>query len=232
MYHKYLDRIQNRNVYYEDFHVVRDDRPVVLVSTAALWNHTELIRLLMERKSDWHIVVSQHQCDHVEMYQRFVDEGVTVLIPESCDYDNPERDHGYNPTIQDSLDFARQLYWADVVVNMAGTASLEAMILGTPAVNVRSPGEHANEKEAKKSMAHFGPGCHYADVLPGETTFLAENFQDVPSKIELALQGMDDTRKEKIELMLDDVLSTQSMNATREFTGAAEKVAAMVESVL
>lgn len=210
IYNKYWNEItrSDLNPYFTKFEVPDDGKPVIMVSTAALWDHHRVIQKLLEHKDQWHIVVSQHQCDHVEMYMDTMQKGATIIIPESCNPDDPGRDHGYMPSIQDSLDYARQLYHADVVVNMAGTAGLEAMILNTPVVNVRTPGPTGSEQEFSKSMSHYMPGAHYSDVRAGETSGLAETPEDVPALVnEFITNGLTDERSAAIWTMLEDILS-------------------------
>lgn len=208
---------------------VPDDLPVIMISTAALWDHHVLIEEFLSRKDKWHVVVSQHQCDHVEMYEDLKEKGAFVIIPDGCDIDDPTIDHGYLPSIKDSINYARQLAHADIVVNMAGSASLEAMILGTPVINIRTPGPKGSEREHSKSLSHYMPGAHYVDVHAGRTSYLVAIPEEAPAMAEHLLSSGED-RKDSIREMLKDVLSITfdddipSANATGNICNAIESL--------
>jgi hypothetical protein len=205
IYGEYYDEIVDHNPF-------DPDKRNVLVCTSTLWNHDAIIEKLLENDTN-HIIVRQHFTDPVELYRKYSKNhsNCNVLLPESVDWDSPERDHEYNPSIQDLVDYARQLYHADVVVNIAGTPTLEALMLGTPVVNVNKLPDDALPKDHGKIYGHYGPGAHYVDVKAGETSYVVSDIDDLLGAVETAMvvpfKKMDLDRKAAIDYMLSDILS-------------------------
>jgi hypothetical protein len=184
--------------------------PTILVCTSSLWDHTYALERLCENE-DWDVIARIHFTDPVEMYDDLENEygNFVKWIPESVHIDSPERDHDYDPTVNDLIEYARQLYHADVVVNFAGTSTLEALMLGTPVVNLYKMQEEATHKEHQKLFAHYGPGGHFEDVRAGATSYLADHPDQLVDVVNRALQetGWDSHRESEVKTMLRDMLT-------------------------
>ena len=205
------------------------DKPIVLVCTATLWDHKPMIRILCEQ-TKYRVIVRQHFTDPVEAYT-YNKEGLDyeVVLPKGIDENSPEREHNYDPTVDDLVDYARQLYSADVVFNVAGTSTMEALIVDTPVVNLYKVDEKAREVEHRKLFAHYGPGSHYNDVRAGDTSFLAESVEDIPNKIDMALGGMDADRRMHVRDMLYDVATLRFLNGQPTII-ATERILRAIET--
>jgi hypothetical protein len=218
VYGKHYDAIESRDPY-TGSRVVEEnpDGPVVLVCGSSLWHHGFLLDILCER--GYTVIMRNHFTDPVEMYDRYAEKytNCAVALPESIDYNSPERDHEYDPDVEDLIRYARQLFHADVVVNVAGTPTMEALMLGVPVVNLYKLPEDAPPKEHQKLFAHYGPGAHFVDVKAGETSYLAKTPNDIVSCVEDALSSPnilleDSNRRAAVWDMLRDVLSIDMMD--------------------
>ena len=197
VYGIYWDEIRNQGSPFTD-----TERPVILVCTTDLWDHTFLIQAIKD--AGYAPVISQHP---VDLYDRYDHLRCRIIRAPGSDATSPLRDHGYDPGVEQLLAYARQLAHADVVVNVAGTPSLEAHILGTPVVNINCLPDEAPERERGKLYCHYGMGSYFLDTKPGETSYLATSRADIPVCVERALGGPDDERRAAISTMLQDVLS-------------------------
>jgi hypothetical protein len=195
---------------------------IILVCTATLWNHDEIISKLTPLHGT-KVVVRQHFTDPVDLYKH---HDCTVVLPESIDVNSPERDHNYNPDITDLIAYARQLYHADVVVNVAGTSSLEAMMLEVPVININELPKDAPPKEHAKIFGHYGPGAHYADVRAGESS-LVGSVDDLPDMVEHAFDN--DPNYKHTEAVLNDILSIH-MNNHRPSCTAMSSIMSVIEN--
>ena len=214
----------------------RPYRPIILICSAALWDHSFIVEALVNR--GYRIVIRLHQADFPDRYDHLRDRyGVEVRVPQSVDVDDPEPEHGYDPTVQDLVDYARELAFADVVVNVAGTPTLEALILGTPVVNIGCLPDEARVQEHQKLFLHYGPGSHWNDIKAGETSYLASTLDAIPTCVEEALtagsaESSWAARQAPIRAMLKDVLSIDYAGySAKPIGGAASRVCDVIEEL-
>jgi hypothetical protein len=173
----------------------------VLVCTATQWDHSFIIEQV-DRMKGVSVVVRQHQGDPLHKYGKY---GNLLVHPEGCDMSVEHSDHGYNPSVEDMMEYAAQLNGADVVISFAGTSALEAMLLERPVVTVGCLPEEATDKERGHLWIHYGnPRSHYIDVdAPHSTYHVHPDPYTVAEKVRQAIEeGPKHTSLEKAESIL------------------------------
>lgn len=207
VYEHHLQRMIDRP---PDYAFLVTEKPTIVVcTTATMWNAYPYIVPLLE--AGFRVIIRPHFVDPPELFQDLVETyglDCEVIRAEGINPDSPERDHDYNPSVEDLIAYGTHLLYADAVVNVAGTPSLEALALGTPVINVNWLPDTATEAERKKMAEHYHPASHYWDVHPGGTSYLSQSSEEYLPTVKDALTTWYTdhfTRRTTVAAMLKDI---------------------------
>lgn len=164
------------------------------------------------------LLVRLHPKDHPELYDDLVGRpGVVVQRPGRVG-DTKDR---WNPSEEDMYDLAEVMRYADVVVNVASTITIDAACFDTPIVNVRFDG--SGEREYLESCRRYYDYDHYRNVVATGGVRLADSPAEMIEAIRAYLDdpSLDGEGRERIRREQCWKLDGQSGRRIAEYVLAA-----------